>query len=66
MPCDQWRECKWCGEHFVPTFEHQQCCDQGCMNAYNGMPDPFDDDTPDERLSEPLCFTTSANGYELW
>ena len=31
---DYKRECKWCGQEFVPETEYQDCCDQSCAEAY--------------------------------
>jgi len=36
---DYKRECKWCGNKFMPEESGQYFCDQSCYNAYNGYPD---------------------------
>ena len=31
---DEVRECRWCGNQFVPEEPHQTCCDTDCATAY--------------------------------
>lgn len=31
---DYVRECKWCGQPFLPENRWQECCDDDCQQAY--------------------------------
>jgi len=31
------RECKWCGQDFVPEVSFQDCCCEECARAYIGL-----------------------------
>ena len=31
---DHKRECKWCGQEFIPEAEDQFCCSYDCTKAY--------------------------------
>ena len=42
---DHKRECKWCGQTFVPQYAEQKCCDKSCLHAYLGIDDPEDEET---------------------
>jgi hypothetical protein len=33
---DEKRECKWCGQDFMPEYRLQRCCDDDCENSYRG------------------------------
>ncbi len=32
---DYKRECKWCGQEFMPDEEHHEFCSVGCVHDYN-------------------------------
>ena len=31
---DEVRECKWCGQEFLPQSHTQLCCSEDCAEAY--------------------------------
>jgi hypothetical protein len=33
---DYERECKWCGQKFVPAEKHQVTCEESCAESYFG------------------------------
>jgi hypothetical protein len=41
---DEKHECAWCGQDFEPEFDGQKCCSESCNNAYNGYPEPDDEE----------------------
>ena len=34
---DYKRNCKWCGQEFIPEHVNQVCCDDNCIAAYHDM-----------------------------
>lgn len=53
---DSWKsyrkECKWCGNMFIPEYRTQEFCQDSCYFNFNGIPDPEDTELCDEDIED--------------